>query len=56
MLKDVDNRIKYCTMQLLKLSTLKNLLRGSIIAALVQVVVQQEDENVNNKPSPLETL
>jgi len=54
--KDVDDRIKYRTMQLLKPSTLKNLPRGSIIAAPVQVVVQQEDENVNNEPSPLETL
>jgi hypothetical protein len=37
---------------------LKNLLRGSIIAALAKVVIQQEDVNdtANSEPSALETL
>jgi hypothetical protein len=56
--KDVDNKVKYYIIQLLKPSILKNLLRGSIIAALVQVVVQQEDANntTNSEPFALETL
>jgi hypothetical protein len=38
MLKGINKRTKYCIIQLLKLSTLRNLLIGSIIAALVQLV------------------
>jgi len=58
MLKDVNDKIKHYTIQLLKLSTLKNLLRGSIIAALAKVVMQQEDTNntTNSELSALETL
>ena len=35
MLKGINERTKYCIIQLLKLSTLKSLLIRSIIAALV---------------------
>ena len=45
MLKGIDERTEYRTMQLLKPSTLRDLLAGSIRAALVQLVQSREQEN-----------
>jgi hypothetical protein len=38
MLKGINERTKYCIIQLLKLSTLRSLFTKSIIAALVQLI------------------
>ena len=66
--KGIDKRTEYCTMQLLKPSTLKSLPARSIVAALVQLVpndsqrsetpdlISAVNRDSDKAPSPLEEL
>ncbi len=68
MLKGIDERTEYRTMQLLKLSTLKSLPARSVIAALVQLVrsnnersetpgsITTVNKDSDEAPSPLKEL